>query len=298
MLRLAQQKFKIFRVPDATKRQAINRLRHQVKVKTSRDTWTVDMIATAICLASIPDRPIFTAALLGEQETFRAHCVSAFAATIRDRPNKPELQSSPWTKGFEQLWDLTQKTLPHIMTLTKDKLTPFKSQQQQLYKALQFQNEHCLKLWMDKNTLEPLDITGWTPSLDSAIRDATPNKGIPGKMTFIQQRLRRNDYESEAVTNIGAVAIVNARAINIGSIMPRNTWNTWWIHEPNIDSKKKMSWAFDRAHKIKTCKDNLPDQPYNTLEPLFDSDLIVVVIAAGETPGRARELKAEPNNAK
>ena len=57
-------------------------------------------------------------------------------------------------------------------------------------------------------------------------------------------------------------------------------------------------WAFERAHKIKACRDNLPDQPYDTLQPLFDSDLLTIVIAAGETPGRARELESEHNNAK
>ena len=59
-----------------------------------------------------------------------------------------------------------------------------------------------------------------------------------------------------------------------------------------------MAWAFDRAHKIRTCRDNLPDQSYNTLQPLFDSDLIVLVIAAGETPGRTWELESKPNSAK
>ena len=116
-------------------------------------------------------------------------------------------------------------------------------------------------------------------------------------MSFTQQRLRRNGYVSEAVTNIGAVAVVNARAINIGSITRGNTC-TWLLNKPNIDRNKNMAWAFHRAHKIKTCRDNLPDQPYDTLQPLFDSDLPVIVIAAGETPGRAKEPKSEPNNAK
>ena len=137
MLRMAQQKFKIFRLPQETKRQAKNRLKHQVEVKTSRDTWAVDMISTAICLASIPDRPIFTAALLGEKETFRAHCISAFAATIGDASKKPDLKSSLWTEEFEQLWNLTQTTIPQVMALFRDKLTPSKSQIQ-LYKWLQF----------------------------------------------------------------------------------------------------------------------------------------------------------------
>ena len=59
-----------------------------------------------------------------------------------------------------------------------------------------------------------------------------------------------------------------------------------------------MAWAYDRDHKIKTCRDNLPEQAYDALQPLFDSDLVVVVIAAGKTPGRARELKSEPIIAK
>ena len=126
-----------------------------------------------------------------------------------------------------------------------------------------------------------------------ATRNATPNKGIRGRMSFIQQRLRRNGYESEAVTNIGAVAIVNARATNISSITRGNTRNTWWIHEPNIDSNKNMAGAYDRDNKIKTCRDNLPEQAYDTLRPIFDSNLVVVVIAAGKTPGRTKELKSE-----
>ena len=117
-------------------------------------------------------------------------------------------------------------------------------------------------------------------------------------MSSTQHRLRRNGYEFGAVTSIGAVAIVNARATNIGSITLGNTHNTWWIHEPDIDKRKNMAWAYDRDHKIKTCRDNLPDQAYETLQPLFDSDLVVVVIAAGKTPGRAREHKSEPTIAK
>ena len=57
-----------------------------------------------------------------------------------------------------------------------------------------------------------------------------------------------------------------------------------------------MAWAFDRDHKIKTCRDNLPDQSYNTLQPLFDSDLLAIVIAAGEKPGRDREVESEHDN--
>ena len=292
MLRMAQQKFKIFRLPQETKRQAKNRLKHQVQIKTSRDTWAVDMISTAICLASIPDWPIFTAALLGEKETFRAHCISAFAATIGDASKKPDLKSSLWTEEFELLWNLTQTTIPQVMALSRDKLTPSKNQIQ-LYKSLQLQNKHRLRLWMERNTMEPLDTTGWTSSLADAIRNATPNKGIRGRMSFTQQRLRRNGYEPEAVTNIGAVAIVNARATNIGSIIRGNTRNTWWLHEPNIDRKKIMTWACDRDNKIKTCRDNLPEQAYDTLRPIFDSNLVVVVIAAGKTPGRTKELKSE-----
>ena len=114
------------------------------------------MIATAICPASIPDRPIFTAALLGEKRTFKAHCISAVAAAIRDTSKKQEPKPSLWTEEFEHLWNLTQTSLPQLVALARDILNPSKGQIQ-LYKPLQFQNKHCLKLWMEKNTLEPLD---------------------------------------------------------------------------------------------------------------------------------------------
>ena len=84
--------------------------------------------------ASTPDRPISTAALLREKRIFRAHCISAVAAAIRNTPNKLEPKPSVQTEEFEQLWNLTQTSLPQLMALTRDKLTPTKSQIQ-LYKS-------------------------------------------------------------------------------------------------------------------------------------------------------------------
>ena len=114
------------------------------------------------------------------------------------------------------------------MALTRTKLTRSESPIL-LYKSQQFQNERKMGPWINKLTEEPHNITGWTSSLTDAIQNATPNNGVLGKLSFLQRRLQRNGFTSEAVTNIGLIAVINARAIKVGRITCGNLSNTWWL---------------------------------------------------------------------
>ena len=100
--------------------------------------------------------------------------------------------------------------------------------------------------------------TGWTSSLDEAIRKATLNNGVMESMTYIQRRLLRSGYESEAITNTGGVTILNARALKVGIISRNNTDNTSWIDDPQAESKLSMAWGNNRTQKIKICSEYLP----------------------------------------
>ena len=79
-----------------------------------------------------------------------------------------------------------------------------------------------------------------------------------GSMTYIHRRLLCSGYESKAITNTGGVTILNARALKVGIISRNNTDNTWWIDDPQAESKLSMAWGNNRTQKIKICSEYLP----------------------------------------
>ena len=115
-------------------------------------------------------------------------------------------------------------------------------------------------------------------------------------MTHKQRRLDNNGYKSEAITNIGGVAILNARAVIVRMVSRTNTENTWWIDDPRADCNLTIAWGKSRKKKIKICGDYLPARIRETIWPLIDSNLWIAVVVAGETPGRIRERNQNPNS--
>ena len=280
MLQLAQRA-KIFRIPTGDVDNVRIRMIRTIGKDSTIDERSLEMISRILCLSSTDNRLIFSAAALGEKEAFKAHCVAATATTTKAKNPAP----IPEPLFLDRLWTLTQNTLPQVMALTRATLTRTESPVL-LYKALQFHNEHRLKSWMKKMTKSPHCITGWTSSLTDAIRNSTPNLGIKGRLSFAQRRLRRNGFETEAVTNIGAVAVFNARAINVGRLTRGNTEDTWWLHEPNADTDIHVTWADDPGRKSKILSGLLPNLAKTQLLSLPSPGHWVVAITAGKTPGR------------
>ena len=85
MLQLARQ-FEIFRLPPKTTQQAANRLARLIETTAELDKPAIETLSTAICLVSLENQPIFTAAMLGEEQTFKAHCLSAIASKATGAP--------------------------------------------------------------------------------------------------------------------------------------------------------------------------------------------------------------------
>ena len=122
-------------------------------VQDAQDTRAIEIISTAICLASMENWPIFTAALLGEKETFQAHCLSANSITAWVKAKETDQDPNLTLEAFERLWNLTQTTLQQVMALTRTKLTRSESPIL-LYKSQQFQNERKMGLWIGPTTLQ------------------------------------------------------------------------------------------------------------------------------------------------
>ena len=108
-------------------------------------------------------------------------------------------------------------------------------------------------------------------------------------MSFLQRRLERNGFDSEH----RGVAIINARAINVGGIIRNNNESTWWLHEPKANSHIHIAWGNNRTQKCQISRDYLPEGLSEIVWPLIHSDLWVAVAVAGETPGRASEPKPD-----
>ena len=81
MLTLARQA-NIFHLPESIAETARNRLTRMTENSPGLDARVANMVSTTVCLATLDNRPIFTAALLGQKDTFTAHCLAAIPATI------------------------------------------------------------------------------------------------------------------------------------------------------------------------------------------------------------------------
>ena len=103
LLQLAHR-FKIFRLSSTTTHRAEVRLASLPGLSADLDEVATRKIAKVICLASLEEEPIFTAAMLGERQTFRAHCISALVA----------VRSSPLPDGSAPYLDLQNEQ--HLTT--------------------------------------------------------------------------------------------------------------------------------------------------------------------------------------
>merc|ERR1711951_124153 len=107
---------------------------------------------------------------------------------------------------------------------------------------VQFRDDEEVESWTTQMRDHPHRIKGWTTSFDDAIHESTPNRGQTGRLSYMQRRLKRNGFEEEAVTNIGAIAITHTKAVNVGCITRGNTADTWWLHDPIADSRIHIAW--------------------------------------------------------
>ena len=149
---------------------------------------------------------------------------------------------------------------------------------QMLFKSFQYGTRTELQKSLENIHLGISNTAGWTTSLEEAIRDAIPNHGVKGRMSFVQRRLQRHGYTNAAVTTIGVVAVIKRNATYIGNLSPGKEGDKWIVPKNRISQTWKIRWAERREHKIEVLHDLLPPAPSPHLPNLFDSDLHVVAI--------------------
>ena len=78
--------------------------------------------------------------MLGEEQTFRAHFLSALASKATgSRPESPEHKTDPQPAQLERLWYLASSITPQIVALARTKILQGENPIP-LFKAIQFQN--------------------------------------------------------------------------------------------------------------------------------------------------------------
>ena len=122
----------------------------------------------------------------------------------------------------------------------------------------------------------------WTSSLETAISEATPNKGLKGKLSLIERRLLRKGHSNLVTNHTGIVLSYTTTAIPIGELTPTNTSDEYFIH-----FEQKSSWTVQAAHmparKVQLLCPTLSPKPQPALSKIIDSNLWVAILTNTDT---------------
>ena len=248
------------------------------------DPGLIEVATEALCIStSTEDLPVFWAIANKNKARFSELCQ---AASGNKAPGASE-QSSTSQERIERFWTLANDTLPRVWKMVTNTIE-MSATAQMLFKPFQYGTRTELQKGLENIHRGISNTAGWTTSLEDAIRNAIPNHGVKGRMSFVQRRLQRHGYTKAATTTIGVVAVIKTAATYIGNLSPGKADDRWIVPE-NTPQTWKIHWAERREHKIEVLRDLLPPAPSLHLPNLLDSDLHVVVITNGtpiRSPGR------------
>ena len=98
-----------------------------------------------------------------------------------------------------------------------------------LYKGLQATNIHALRKTIEdlKQSLPRTCV--WSSCLETAINEATPNKGKKGKLSLIDRRLLRKGHSDLVTNHAGIVLSYKTIAIPIADLTPTVTSDSFFM---------------------------------------------------------------------
>ena len=98
-----------------------------------------------------------------------------------------------------------------------------------LYKGLQATNIHALRKTIEdfKQSLPRTCV--WSSCLETAINEATPNKGKKGKLSLIDRRLLRKGHSDLVNDHVGIVLFYKTIAIPIADLTPTVTSDGFFL---------------------------------------------------------------------
>ena len=232
------------------------------------------MSANALCIATMGEGPILDTICTGKRLKFKKYCQVS--------KNYKTDAGVELDDAISHLWDLSSTVLKPILRLTQEKL-PTTESAILLYKGLQAPNIHALEEYIRDLARELPCSWVWTSSLETAITEATPNRGKKGKLCLVDRRLQRKGYNDLITNNVGVVIAFMTTAIPIGDYTPSIS-----IDEYLVPSRKPYTWMVQAAHtpakKTRLLCPKLPPKPQPALTKLIDSELWLASITSTSDP--------------
>ena len=97
------------------------------------------------------------------------------------------------------------------------------------YKGLQATNIHALRKTIEDLKQSLPGTCVWSSCLETAINEATPNKGKKGKLSLIDRRLLRKGHSDLVTNHAGIVLSYKTIAIPIADLTPTVTSDSFFM---------------------------------------------------------------------
>ena len=148
---------------------------------------------------------------------------------LRVRKNRPRNHAlNEPDEAVEHLWKLCCGVLKPVLNALQDKL-PKTAEAMVLYKGLQASNNQALEeILRDLARTIPRSWV-WSSSIETAIHDATPNKGLKGKLSLLDRRLLRKGHSDLVTNHTGIVLCYKTTAIPIGTLTPTTSTDEFFV---------------------------------------------------------------------
>ena len=271
--------FKLFQFPRTLVQKTTRNLQKVLMENANNNSELTTMGSTILCIATMGEGPILTTILTGRKREFAKYCESTRGKTAE---LKVKAETLPNDEIFSQFWRLATTVLKPTLHALQDKL-PRTAQPILLYKGLQATNGNALEDIMNdlEANLPPSWV--WTSSLETAIINATPNRGMKGKLSLIDRRLLRKGHHDLVTNWAGVVLAYRTIAIPIGDITPSNHTNEYFAKGGSHSRKRTVEIARIPKDKLQLLRSVLPNESNPALPKIINSTLWVTTITDPNT---------------
>ena len=149
--------------------------------RPSTDPGLIEVVNEDLCIStSTEDLPVFQAIANKNKARFSELCQ---AASGKEALGTLE-QNSTSLERIERFWTLANETFPRVWKIVTNSIET-SATAQILFKSFQYGTRTELQKGLENIHLGISNTAGWTTSLEDAIRDAIPNHGVEGRMSFV-----------------------------------------------------------------------------------------------------------------
>ena len=149
--------------------------------RPSTDPGLIEVVNEDLCISTFTeDLPVFQAIANKNKARFSELCQ---AASGKEALGTLE-QNSTSLERIERFWTLANETFPRVWKIVTNSVET-SATAQMLFISFQYGTRNELQKGLENIHLGISNTAGWTTSLEDAIRDAIPNHGVEGRMSFV-----------------------------------------------------------------------------------------------------------------